>query len=1484
MKVNFELYNKQKKGNNNISSRNISFNGYSLKKGNYGEKVFEFNYPYDSKKYDCYLEVCSVETDENGNYIIVEGLKNNYDPDGFLKLNPDCNKIDLAKTFCLRDDEPFAYHYALVPKGANRKDPNVFPIYKIDAGDNINATIERGDHEIYNIVTSEFPAGHSGGAMKLLMPDFYNPIWTYDDNGSIIKNPNFDNTKNAVKTFANKIGGNIAGIEKDVKDGKFDGFSKIISTPLFTDDSRSSHAYWNKNCMQLAQGLGNINNYASLQREMFKKGINFVSDGAYVNEGLEGVHFKHVLKWGENSPFFNWFQAQNLKNAPLELGVFSKNTGFIRHRIVNSPYLYKQDMKTGKIYHETNKNYDKKKPTYIQIYDNRLVSDALKNNPQKLIERYDIANTDNLLEINTHYDTIVPYAFEINPETYHKNIERLNEYNAKINKNLSMYEIMDFATNLLFPANSNNSKLQNTKEKLSKAISKIEDSNPEIGHNEEINLIIKTAKKDFDLKLTSDEENKLKNYLSSFQNKIPLDSYRGTRFVSKFEHFSLEEKIEGNFNTWDANTDIAKLNFLYSNADIENIKLSEIPKDQLKKAKALEKKAFEVQDYAISSATYWTAKTSDIINLYIAQQLKSKPENDNNPIHFFNKILKLIEDGDLPKKLKSEINLEIIKNVISNDYNLVGLTIKNEYSKYLLQNLMTLPLDSIEFGDNLTAVLSSPYIAKRATDEDSLGKSRYELFLEGNPHLQDEYKNTYNEMNKIYQKELYDLAHEILENLNMIMPPESKIYNGYNPTLYGIYVIPMLSDIIVKHILIKALAPDVKFKENKTNGEIIYDYDALKQTTLESLNIIASSPKDEARQVLNKITSGIKNFTPKDKKIITDILFDTLKGTNANSFKFAEMITDRLNAGLDWRIDATKDIADISAIKSSDEHIDPIWQGITDFWHAFTDNVYKYNRNSCVFAEITDEGILHKYGYGYDAEKYKSPQDLIKKLVKEANFTAPLNYSQFYSSILNLFGNHFDKNEKKGTDYNDPYVSQRFAMKCRELFDYMPYMGILNSYNFIGNHDKPRALHGLIVDTNWYDVNLLDINNTYYREKAFRILNDKYLDDIVNRNNYRSDDEYKKARANAIDSQILRQVSGKSLAMAEALQEAFNKSITQKYPHNTNKFVNENLFSKIFKSISDLAKGHYKDRTVSSESFGVKPIDAAIDIVIDQAKTKYGLSLTDKETQELKDATLKFALEPALKKLQGMLEVLSVMPGLPTLYAGDDLGASGYESESKNIYLQNRSPIHNEWLDKNKTNYKFIQDHYKKTNEIMKIRDRKELHALNDGAPYILNVQDGRLNNQHVDITAILRQGTDNSIVISLINPTGLNHQFNGDYNPQYVTLERIDIENSNNNRNPKGLTKGLTPDTTFYNAKDENDRYVVKEFDNAIFLKRLIREPDGSEHEGDIILDGTTLTLYSKPKPKIIYDTRYYFGPVNSAKNNLKKEEVGKKLSILSV
>ena len=64
-----------------------------------------------------------------------------------------------------------------------------------------------------------------------------------------------------------------------------------------------------------------------------------------------------MLKWGENSPYFNWFKASGLKNSPLNMGVFVKNKANISHKIVNSPYTYTQKQ-NGKVSISANKNYD----------------------------------------------------------------------------------------------------------------------------------------------------------------------------------------------------------------------------------------------------------------------------------------------------------------------------------------------------------------------------------------------------------------------------------------------------------------------------------------------------------------------------------------------------------------------------------------------------------------------------------------------------------------------------------------------------------------------------------------------------------------------------------------------------------------------------------------------------------------------------------------------------------------------------------------------------------------------------------------------------------------------------------------------------------------------------------------------------------------------------------------------------------------------
>ena len=161
---------------------------------------------------------------------------------------------------------------------------------------------------------------------------------------------------------------------------------------------------------------------------MFAHGLNFVSDGAFVNEGLEGVHFQHVLRWGEDSPYFNWFKGQPLADGPWIIGAFPKKKDIISHKIVNGPYIYHQN-KSGKIISSRNENYDSNKPTYFQFFDKNCVTEEEINDPEYLIKSYS-KQPKNVYESHTHNDTMFPYYIEIKPEEYDKNVKRLNEYNS----------------------------------------------------------------------------------------------------------------------------------------------------------------------------------------------------------------------------------------------------------------------------------------------------------------------------------------------------------------------------------------------------------------------------------------------------------------------------------------------------------------------------------------------------------------------------------------------------------------------------------------------------------------------------------------------------------------------------------------------------------------------------------------------------------------------------------------------------------------------------------------------------------------------------------------------------------------------------------------------------------------------------------------------------------------------------------------------
>ena len=1381
-----------------INSRKVSFEGYKPVKSEYGDKVYEFNYVYNDAEKDCYLEIFLVDKDENGNFFVTGDRDyqgnviplQNYNFNGSKSIKLESGKptiVDLAADYGIAPDQGFAYHYVLRPKNM----PDGLPEYKVDYGNVINEiALKNKAHEIYNYVSDRASTSTVGGAMKLIVPDINNVMWVYDKDNKIVKNPNIQNARKMNKNFANKIGGSLAGIEKDLEEGKLDNFTRIITTPLFADDSLTAHGYWNKNCFQMAQSLGNINNYASLQRKMFAKGINLVSDGAYVNEGLEGVHFQHVLKWGKKSPYFNWFRISGLEDSPLNMGVFGKKIDHVTHRIVNPKYNFEQK-EDGTIKFSVNKKYESNKPTYIQVYDDRLVNPS-NLNEKELIKAYDKLLKNNL-DINTHNDSIVPYSFKINPDTYLKNVKLLSNFN-------------------------------------------------------------KFAGKD---------------------QKIDLYSGEGTRAVAQFEFFGLDGKHESGFETWDANPDIAKLNYVPSHNETQKLKNISDPEIRAKIKKQILQKNMEVQDYAVSSAKYWTMKTNKILSLYVAQQLQDIQNKSSQQI--IDKIDKLIDSGVLPENL--DVDKDIVRNVMRGRYNLQGTDTEEKYDDAVLQGLMNTPLDSIELGDDIVAVFASPYMSKRATKEDQIGASRYDMYVKKNPHLLQEYKDVYTKTDKLYEKEISSFAKDILGLVEKSLPKDIKLKDEKgNVTPYGEYVLPILTSEIAKYAIIKGISPEEGFKYNSSTGEIYYDYSKLKKISMLQIGIIADSPEDEAISLINHIKQNLKNINQKDKEEFAKALFQSVKGTSYESFALADMIVDRSQAGLDWRIDATKDIADIDSLKNGKTNFQYTWDKVIEFWSRFTDGVKEYHKDAYIAAEVTDENVIYGAGKGYNSgSRYSTGKEVVKKLINEAGFTTVANYTYLSSSINQIFGKLFDfdgnNSPDKGLMQGKTIYEQ--LVGGENFYGSEPLESLIYSYTFAGNHDKCRALEGYAVDMDMVYADLTDPANYNYRQRALKILNaipygqDPYDFDV--------------------NSHDFSRVSNLAIAKSESISSGMGKAA---YKIGLNDDRAKYVYGAMLDALKNLSNGYHRGKIYEADGFGTKDFNTAIDIVLDEMdyiEPESYRRLSADEKKKLKDKTLEMILDPAMSKLLGHIKFLIALSGNPTLFAGDEYGATGFETTTKNIYLQNRNIIHEEWAEKNGSDKKDFVIRFKNyIDHQFGLRKKEELKPLNEGTPYMLDIHGAKYkkpiyeDNFHgkvkgyiegdTEISALLRQSTDGAMTVSLFNTEGINHKFDEYYRPAEITLSSIGLGSAKYEK--QQINGGLRNGLKFYDAaeldrpKNERTTYVVE--NNVI--KREDNRP--------IKFQDSVMILYHQPSftgRKVLYNPQYNFVSNPYAQN--KKAEIGNKL-----
>lgn len=1330
---------------NGINLSNVSFSGHNKKLDKLGFESHKFYYMYDPSRYDCELEIYNISKDDKNNVVLNEKAAE-FPMKGVPFVEPDLSEVNE-----LNSDLGFAYRFKLTDKNSGEVS------YAFDNGQVIGIFDKTAGNQ-YNVVLNNRAVINNNGPMQLIMPDEYYPGVTRGVDGSLnVAKELRAQQRKAVRTHANKLGGQFVGITKRLQNGDFrnEGIKRIVGTP-FTKDTISSHLYWTENAYQVSPNLGNENDFREMQEELFKNGINWIADAALVNEGFGGIHMSELLRKGDDSVSKNMFRLEGEK---ISLGIlpndFAKK-GHTRLKIINAPFSLSQD---GKSYSDSNPDYEPDKPTYIQFYDDRLASEEQKKSksPSRLTT-YDKKNVDgNMYAITKHDDAVYPFPIEVSPDELRRNV---------------------------------------------------------------------------------------KNVLSS-SGEVNLADADTILQLSDFSTFKVGDKSSaGGLEFWDGNVDIAKLNFFRSVKDDTRFYKLE-PEQRRKAIENFERGTYAVREYAVNSGKYWTQLTADTQFEYASRYLSGKGAQSAEDY------LKIIQEGakvrtvggkktsDLPPVAadKDLIDEEVIQNALDGDYNLRRIYEADmradinpeldgaEYSlpDYILRKAMDVPLETLPVATNLLGIITSPYIAKKPNSEDEIGVSRYDLHKANNPNLPYEYAHVYNQTEKMYAEKIVPAIQEIVSGIDGITNEDGTVSD------YGRYVISEVVPDLVKYIFVRALDKDVQIPSDK-KGVMDFSKVPSEDITMQSLGIRYNgmTSEQEAQIVIDSLNKGIDEL--KEDGVyssLKDVVNKRIDGRTLNDYKVAEMLTDRTESGLGWRIDAAKDVASIDAVRSEYDDMETAWDNVINVWKLFNQSVLNINPHAYTTAELTDLADLFPPNPN---GKYQKDGDAERKFIQETGITSVANYNYFFSLLPQLFstanfedgmpnwpainGQNSELIQKfdTGWDYGDIPNNPGFLFQS-------PEDGVVNSYTFVGNHDKPRALHCLSLDMNLFHFGYLTDTQERNLKRKLAVETDggkKY--NMEQKLNFNALNKVKTAEffGKNAENFDFTDCSSQAVAMGIKIKEAID-SVD----------ADASIKDALTDAVRDLARGRYKNHIFDASEFGTRSFEHAIQSVFDQAEFK-NAKIEDRE--KLEADMLKTMLEPAFEKYLSIYKTLMLLPGSPTDFAGDRVGATGYETKAKNYHQQNRNII--QWENLENPLYGFIKEYYDKLNSIADLRSRPELSALNNGATVTMNVSTGDLSQK---VQSILRYN-DNSAVLCFFNNDCYAPARENDSDPLVLhgKMQRKETVISDDNNKlyfsegkdmlKRGLKHGISEGTRFKNPLDTGDEvYTVKRDNEGYYLEKSV-------------------------------------------------------------
>ncbi len=1334
-----------------VCKKPISFKGYENIIDNKGREFIEFYAPaYDRNKYSLSLKTIPVQLDEKSDWV----PKGNGEPYQYSKSSDAFEKDGIfyvskeflagrgiLKTDSKGKETGLGYQFVLTPKEGG----NSFAVKES------GTTTSDGQ---YNVIPANSGlTGRSG----VMYHAFFN---------SLSPSQKAKESK-AIRTHFNDFGTTIQGVRDLLKTGVLDSYSYLLSTPL----TGKMHGYWSENLFQVYRSLGSMEDFRGLSGDLFDKGLNWVNDGTFTSQGLKSPQFQNVLKYDKESPYYHWFKVSNGKK---EIGILpaavtdplsgKKNEGrkHVKYAIINAP------QKEG---------YDKKRATYIQFYDDRLVEGP----PADVIENYSKFNTKDPYEIKAHQDSIVPYYFEIDPN--------------------------------------------------------------------------KT-----DMKALSKQEG------------VPISDIENVKNLLDFDTFSVVDKKDAKgMDNWYGNTDIVKMNLSNSRENIVG--------DQMGSA--------QVRNFLYQVASYWTKMSTDALLEHNARNLARDKEGTLKGISSaFGVNLKGVAQSIAEGNYTSQF-LESNKN--------------QKLDEFLLDQISQYPLDAIEFSQELSAILGSPYVTMRPVimgdqsltrydmvtdnyttkdiygDQVKTGKSYGQYMAEKLPEeeaaIVKKFLPASERMNSVYRNQIMQFVRSTLVEMDNFNKEKGKANEGNlvfkdstnsELTPYGRYVAKIVTPEIVKFSVVSALFGNDSVRFDAETGRIRYNYDGLRKKGIRSLGISPTSPKEDAEFVVKKIDEGMKlNLEGTYGKNLAKAFTKRFEGTNLKDFQISEAILQKTKSGLNWRFDALKDVADLEARRNYTISFEKCWDEVIDFWGNFMKSVKAQNPASYSIAEITDlwefqDGAYHmsngiKGFEGNDFGKYINTDVATRVLLEKTGITTFTNYNYLFSPIVGLFGRDFEKGEL--ADGGKPGMMENLKNKFEMFLKFGPLSAVNSAHNMMSNPDKLHPMHLLSVNAKLFTKGNPEPSD---RQAVSNVVGSGYVNSIL---------------------------SSKAIAVGQAYNKYFdnNHDIPDETKDYLKRAVKVLALGKTTESIDE------KPDFMRADTFGARDFSITLGDVVKKAvelADEEGKKLIFKEgsneldlkedvnRQIFVDTSYEEITKNGKSKYPKMWEMYIGLGGNPSLYSGDEYAQSGFEAPAKNHHTSNREMIDHDVV-KNPRRADTAEFN-KMINAANKLHKRKELSALAEGAPVSL----GLVKNNYSTVVgqAVYRNNSRGSEIITINTTAGMVDEWDKPMteNPAPIELDKLPLYTTG------GLTTGmkfkkLCYDKTkgeYVNAKDKGldteEEYIVKRDGGGYYLERVVHYQDDSRSSGKVQLDNSTVILY-KPESADNPGTISFKGNPHIALANLK-------------